>query len=129
VIITMEFTNGSHGTITYLANGDRAFSKERVEVFGGASVAVLDDFRQLELVRGGKRKVTRSHLRQDKGHVTEWQVFAKAIRSGSPAPIAFEDIVATTLTTLRAAESRLSGQPVAVDPAQFIAKAVLHSRE
>ncbi|HEY7098178.1 MAG TPA: bi-domain-containing oxidoreductase [Terriglobales bacterium] len=129
VIITMEFTNGSHGTITYLANGDRAFSKERVEVFGGGSVAVLDDFRQLELVRGGKRKVTRSHLRQDKGHVTEWQVFAKAIRSGSPAPIAFEDIVATTLTTLRAAESRLSGQPVAVDPAQFIAKAVLHSRE
>src|SRR5215472_8502583 len=35
VVAWLEFANGSRGTITYLANGDRAFSKERVEAFGG----------------------------------------------------------------------------------------------
>jgi predicted dehydrogenase len=68
VIITLEFADGSLGTITYVANGDKSFPKERVEVFGGGCVAVLDDFRRLELVRHGRRKVVKSRLRQDKGH-------------------------------------------------------------
>src|SRR5438552_2046794 len=33
VIISLQFANGSHGTVSYLANGDRSYSKERVEVF------------------------------------------------------------------------------------------------
>ena len=44
VLISIRFANGSEGTISYLANGDRAFSKERLEVFGGGAVAVLEDF-------------------------------------------------------------------------------------
>jgi len=126
VIIAIEFANGSQGTISYLANGDRFFSKDRVEVFGGESVAVLDDFRRLELVRGGRRQVIRSRWRQDKGHRGEWEAFAKALRGGGPAPIAFDEIVATTLTTLRAVESRSSGQAVAVDVGGFLTQS--HSR-
>ena len=129
VIVAMEFANGSQGTITYLANGDRAFSKERVEVFGGGSVAVLDDFRSLELVREGRRKLMKARLRQDKGHVAEWRSFVNSIRTGGPAPIAFDEIVATTLTTLRAAESRRTGQPVDIDVARFIADSVVCSQE
>ena len=56
VLISLRFANGSEGTISYLANGDRAFSKERIEVFGGGSAAVLEDFRRLELVRNGEEK-------------------------------------------------------------------------
>jgi predicted dehydrogenase len=68
VIITLEFADGSLGTITYVASGDAAFPKERVEIFGGGTIAVLDDFRRLELVQRGRKKVHRSRLRQDKGH-------------------------------------------------------------
>ena len=115
VIISLQYANGSQGTISYLANGDRTFSKERIEIFGGSAVAVLEDFRNLELVRHGNRQSYRSRLRQDKGHRGEWAAFVDAIRKGGAAPIAYEDILLTTLTTLRALESRASGQALAID--------------
>jgi predicted dehydrogenase/threonine dehydrogenase-like Zn-dependent dehydrogenase len=125
VVIALEFANGSQGAISYLVNGDKSFSKERVEVFGGGSVAVLDDFRRLELVRRGRNQVFRSRLRQDKGHRREWEAMAKATLGGGESPIAFTEIVATTLTTLRAVDSRSSGQPFTVDASAFLTK---HSR-
>jgi predicted dehydrogenase/threonine dehydrogenase-like Zn-dependent dehydrogenase len=121
VVISLIFANGSQGTITYLANGDRSFSKERVEVFGGGAVAVLEDFRRLELVRDGRKQVNQSRLRQDKGHRGEWAAFAAALQNGSEVPIPFAEIVSTTLTTLRAVESQLSGKSMLVDAAAFIA--------
>ena len=57
VIASMRFANGSEGTITYVANGDRSFAKERIEVFGGGSTAVLDDFRRLDLIRDGRSQI------------------------------------------------------------------------
>jgi predicted dehydrogenase/threonine dehydrogenase-like Zn-dependent dehydrogenase len=114
VVCSLRFANGSQGTITYLANGDRAYSKERIEVFGGGSVAVLEDFRRLELVRGGKKHVSRSLFRQDKGHRGEWQAFVKAIQTGAESPIPFREVVSTMLTTFALEESRCLGRPVAV---------------
>jgi predicted dehydrogenase/threonine dehydrogenase-like Zn-dependent dehydrogenase len=120
VLVSLQFANGSQGTITYVANGDRSYSKERVEAFGGGAVAVLEDFRRLELVRHGHKEVVRSRLRQDKGHRGEWEAFAAAIRGGKNAPIAFHEIVASTLATLRAADSRASGSAVPVDAMRFV---------
>ncbi len=120
VIISLQFANGSQGTVSYLANGDRSYSKERVEVFGGGSAAVLDDFRSLDLVRHGRKQTFRSRFRQDKGHQGEWQAFASAIRNGGESPIRFSDIVSTTLTTLGAVESRSSGLPVTVPTETFL---------
>ena len=119
VIISLRFADGSQGTISYLANGDRSYSKERVEVFGGGAVAVLEDFRRLELVRHGKKQTFRSYFRPDKGHRTELEAFAATIRGHGQNPISFEEIVSSTLVTLRAVESRSSGQPIKVDTAAF----------
>jgi predicted dehydrogenase len=41
VVLTFGFPDGSLGTITYLANGDKSFPKERVEVFAAGRVGVL----------------------------------------------------------------------------------------
>ncbi len=120
IIVSLRFANGSHGTISYLANGDRSYSKERVEAFGGGAVAVLEDFRRLELVRHGKKETFHAPLRQDKGHRAELEAFADAVCGRGAPPIPFDDIVSTTLTTLRAVESRSSGESVAVDTAAFI---------
>jgi len=120
VMISVRFGNGSEAIISYLANGDRSFSKERIEVFGGGSSALLDDFRRMELVRNGRAQKVRSRLRQDKGHRAEWAAFVDNIRLGKYAPISFEDIVCSTLATLRAEESRMAGKPLAVDAAGFL---------
>jgi len=119
VVVSLEFANGSMGTISYLVNGDRALSKERVEVFGGGAVAVLEDFRFLQLVQHGRKQTIRSRWRQDKGHRGEWKAFANFIRSGSASPIPFEEIVAATLATLRAAESQRTGLPMALNLEEF----------
>ncbi len=124
ILISLRFENGSEGTIHYLANGDRAFSKERVEVFGGGAVAVLDDFRKLEMTRFGKTSSISTRWRQDKGHRGEWQAFAEALRSGGAAPISPESIVSTTLTTFCIQKSRASGQPVMVDSQAFVRAAL-----
>jgi predicted dehydrogenase/threonine dehydrogenase-like Zn-dependent dehydrogenase len=124
VLISLRFENGSEGTIHYLASGDRSFSKERVEVFGGGAVAVLDDFRKLEMTRFGKKSTVSARWRQDKGHRGEWQAFAESVRSGGPAPIPFESIVSSTLTTFCIQKSRSSGRPIIVDTRAFMQAAL-----
>ena len=119
LLISMKFANGSQGTISYFANGDRSYSKERVEVFGGGRVAVLEDFRRLELVKQGRKRVFHSLLRQDKGHSGEWKAFVTTLRTGAEAPIPFNEIVSTTLATLRVLDSRYSGRAETVEPANF----------
>ncbi|HMH01099.1 MAG TPA: Gfo/Idh/MocA family oxidoreductase, partial [Terriglobales bacterium] len=120
LVISLQFANGSQGTISYLANGDKSYSKERLEVFGGGRVAVLEDFRRLELVRQGRKRVFRSLFWQDKGHSGEWKAFATALRTGAEAPIPFDEIVSTTLATLRVLDSRASGRTQAVNSVDFI---------
>jgi len=102
---TIEFRNGSIGTITYVANGDKSFPKERIEVFGGGAAAVLDNFRTLEMLRNGSRQVIRSRFRQDKGHRGEWEVIIKAINCNDSWPISFEEMLSAALTSLRLVNS------------------------
>ncbi|HKY53531.1 MAG TPA: bi-domain-containing oxidoreductase, partial [Anaerolineales bacterium] len=67
ISMTFTFPDGSIGVVDYLANGDKALPKERVEVFCGGKIAVLDDFVSLQTVEDGKKKETKGT--QDKGWV------------------------------------------------------------
>ncbi|OGO32318.1 MAG: hypothetical protein A2136_05100 [Chloroflexi bacterium RBG_16_54_11] len=121
VVLTLSFPDGSLGTVSYLANGNKAFPKERVEVFAGGRVAVLDDFRTLELVHQGKRQVFRSPLRQDKGHRSEWQAFSAAITSGGQPPIPYEQLFGVTEATFAAVDALRSRKSVTIEPFLFAA--------
>jgi len=114
VVLTFTFPDGSLGTLTYLANGDKAFPKERVEVFAGGRVGVLDDFRMLELVQAGRRDVQRSRLRQDKGHAAAWQAFVAAIAAGGPPPIPYEQLFGVTAATFAAVQAVCQGERLAI---------------
>lgn len=106
---SLRFADGSIGTITYVANGDKSFSKERVEMFVQGKIAVLDDFRELQMIHDGKRTVTKSRLKIDKGHRGEWQAFAQAIRGGSASPIPFNALLNSTVATF--ALARAASEP------------------
>jgi len=114
LLITLEFANGSLGSITYVANGDKGFGKEFLEIFGGGLSARLDDYRTLR-IRQGKQSVERvARLRQDKGHRAEWQALVAHLTGRGAVPIAFEDIVGSTKATLAAQRSLLAGEPVLI---------------
>ena len=120
VVVSLVFADGSSGTITYVANGDKAFSKERLEVFGGGAVAVLDDFRRLELVRGGRKQVVKSRFSQDKGHRGELDAFIHALKNGGPWPISLRVMAAVSLATFAIGESLQRGEAVEIDVDGFI---------
>ena len=124
VVASFKFVNGTVGTISYLANGDKSASKERVEVFGGGAIAILEDFRRLELVRNGRKQVTRARWTQDKGHKAEMRAFVDALRGETGMLIPFEQIVGSTLATLRLQNSCQTGQPLRVELGEFVASAL-----
>jgi predicted dehydrogenase/threonine dehydrogenase-like Zn-dependent dehydrogenase len=108
--MTFTFPDGSIGLVDYLANGDRSFPKERLEVFCGGRVAVLDDFRELETIYEGRRKVYRKA--RDKGWHGEWVAFIRAIQEGLEPPIPYEQLVGVTRATLAAMESLRTGKTI-----------------
>jgi predicted dehydrogenase len=103
VSMTFTFPDGSIGIVDYLANGDKSVAKERVELFCGGQIAVLDDFVSLQTVRDGKTKEVKSA--QNKGWVDEWKAFAKSIREGGEPPIPYEQLISVTKATFAAVES------------------------
>lgn len=113
VAVTLGFPDGSVGTLHYLANGDRAVTKERVEVFCGGRVAVLDDFRSLVLVDDGRKRKLSG--KGDKGHRTAWAVFVQALLHGGPAPIPYDQIFGGTRATFATLQSLKEGRPVQIN--------------
>jgi polar amino acid transport system substrate-binding protein len=113
VFITLRFSDGSNGSIAYLAEGDKALAKERVEIYGEGKTFVLDDFRSATTYRGG-REETAKLRNQDKGQASEVRAVCAVVTEGTDAPIALNDLAATTRATFRIRESLRTGLPVEV---------------
>ncbi|MFO8100836.1 MAG: bi-domain-containing oxidoreductase [Dehalococcoidia bacterium] len=115
VVVTITMKNGSLATITYVANGDKSFPRERVEIFGGGSACVIDNFKSMLFTRGSKRKKMRK-FNKDSGHGAEFSAFFSAIQGNLQMPVDFEEYVYTTLGTLGIERSLREGRPVDIDP-------------
>ncbi len=115
VSIALRMTDGSIGTIHYLANGDPSVPKEYVEVFCGQRTAILDNYRSLSLHQRNK-SATHRLFNQAKGHSEEIEAFVSAVVSGGPMPIDCETLIAVTQTTLLVHASLDLGEPVAYVP-------------
>ena len=102
VSISLGFEDGSIGTVHYLANGSKAFPKERLEVFAAGRVLQLDNFRKLQGF--GWPGFNKLNLwRQDKGQKACAAAFIKAIAQGGPAPIPFDEIVEVARVSIEVA--------------------------
>ena len=113
VVLTLSFGDGSIGTIVYASGGDRSLPKEYLEVLGGGTAAVLDDFRTLRLhSRGQTSRPGGQFSRQDKGHAAELSAFLDAVRFGKESPVNPEAAAHVTRVTFAAVESVRAGLPV-----------------
>ena len=105
--IQLVFSDGSTGTIHYLANGDKRFPKERLEVFCAGKVLAMDNFKTLKGFGWKGFKTIRS-WRQDKGHANAVQAFVNACREpDGNLPIPFDHMVEATKISIELANSQV----------------------
>ena len=104
VSITLSFEDGSFGTVHYLANGNKSFPKERLEVFCGGGILQLDNFRKLKGYSWpGFNKM--NLWSQDKGNQACATEFVNAVREGKSSPISFEELMEVSRISIEIAES------------------------
>ncbi len=106
VSILLRYRNGSQGVINYFPNGNKAYSKERVEVYSQNRTMIIDNFRQSKYYgfKGSGMKKS-----QDKGHYEQFRRFVESVKSGGGATIPFEEVINTTEASIAAVESLTTG--------------------
>ncbi|TET72652.1 MAG: oxidoreductase [Candidatus Aminicenantes bacterium] len=111
--ITLKFSDGSVGNIIYAASGDKAFSRERIEVFFDGNTIVCDDFRRTHFYLGGKISKFKTSS-QEQGYEQELRHFFDAVSGRSTAVVNNRDVFTSTLTTFKINESLDKGEAVSV---------------
>ncbi|MFX0132866.1 MAG: bi-domain-containing oxidoreductase [Candidatus Hodarchaeota archaeon] len=93
-ITNIKYGDGSIANLIYTSLGNKAFPKERIEIFAENKVFVIDDFKKLT-ISGPKEKGFKLKI-MNKGHFEELVEFAKALRSGNNFLIPLEQLISAT---------------------------------
>jgi hypothetical protein len=88
-IVTLEFEDGSVGTVVYTGAGSAEAGKERIEVFAGGATLILEDYRSLR-VFGLKARGLETRA-VEKGQREQLENFARALRGEEDLQITAED--------------------------------------
>jgi len=104
--ILLKYKNGSTGVINYFANGNKAYSKERIEVYYQGKNLIIDNFRRLDGYGYGKGLTSKIlKTKQDKGHQKQFELLKNNWEAGGEPLIPFSEIVNTTKASFAAIES------------------------
>ena len=112
VTINMAFVNGSTASISYFSNGNKKLEKERLEVFYGGQVAIIEDFKSMSMY-GGRYERTRLK-RPDRGHEGQIDRFLYSIKNGTSAPISMNEIYHSMQTTFKVEESIINHRMISL---------------
>lgn len=110
--ILLQYENGSTGVINYFANGSKAYSKERIEVYAQERTIITDNFRVTEGY--GTSNFSKLKTNVDKGHAAQFALLVERIKTGGQALIPIDEIVNTTLASFAAIESLMERRWVEV---------------
>jgi predicted dehydrogenase/threonine dehydrogenase-like Zn-dependent dehydrogenase len=111
--VSLEFADGSIGTIHYFGNGAKSYPKETLEVFCDGKVLRLDNFRRL--TGHGWTQFRKMRLwRQDKGHRQEFRRFIDAVVRGAAPVMPFDQIENVMMATFAAMRAMQEGSYVLV---------------
>lgn len=95
VIVNLVFKDGSIGTLSYLANGNKSYPKEQMSLFCEGKVFELDNYKKVNgYGANGIKKWS-----QNKGHKEEMMSFVENIKSSKHNLISLESLINTTLAT------------------------------
>lgn len=112
VSILMKYENGTNAVINYFANGSKAYSKERIEVYSQEKILVIDNWRVL--TGFGTKGFSKMKTRLDKGHKEQFRLLVESVKTGK-AIIPFDEIVNTTKASFAAVQSLKEGKWIDID--------------
>ena len=113
VVITLKFADGSLGNITYTASGDKAFSREQVEIFCEGMTIISTDFKQTVTYRDGKKQSFKS-MSQEMGYREELQHFSDVLTGEASSLITLNDIFLSTQAVCSINKSIQQNSPVTI---------------
>lgn len=111
--LLLKFANGSTGVVNYFANGSKAYSKERIEIYSQERTLILDNWRKLKAF--GFKGFSGMKSKMDKGHKEQFSQIVNQIINGGDALIDFDSLVNTTRASFAAIESLKTGGWVNVE--------------
>ncbi len=114
VVISLKFGDGSIGNILYTASGDKAFSRELVEIFSENKTIVIKDYRLTEYYCSGKKKTFKT-FNQEMGHKEELKSFFDVIKGKSVEIMTPQEIFLSALTVFKINESLHTGNSVKIE--------------
>lgn len=97
-VAVSKFADGSVCTLTYTALGDKAYPKERMEIFADGKVIVMDDYTSV-VIHGGKHKGWAAQTVQ-KGQYEELVALADHLQGKRPWPISLKEQLEATRIAL-----------------------------
>jgi predicted dehydrogenase len=109
--ILLKYENGTNAVINYFANGNKAYSKERVEAYNQEKTLVIDNWRILSGY--GIKGFSKMRTKLDKGHKTQFKLLVESITTGQQI-IPFDEIVNTSKASFAAIQSLKEGRWVEV---------------
>ena len=108
----MQFNNGSSAAINYFSNGNKAYDKERIEVFSQGKTLILENWKRL--TGFGFKGFSSSSSSQDKGHARQFSLLANRFTGVGASLIPFDSIYNTSKAAIAATESLLERRWVTI---------------
>jgi predicted dehydrogenase/threonine dehydrogenase-like Zn-dependent dehydrogenase len=105
--IMLKYENGTNAVINYFANGSKAYSKERIEVYHQERTLVMDNWRKL--TGYGFKNFSSASSSQDKGHQNQFKQLIESVQKGGDQIIAIDEIINTSKASFAAIESLKTG--------------------
>lgn len=111
--ITVRYSDGSVGCLSYLTQGGRSTPKERLEVSGGGETLVMDNFARLDHYQVNGRTKTLRGYGGAKGQKEEMAAFARLCRTAK-ANWEFDQTIKVNWLTLLAETAAREGRTIEI---------------
>ena len=111
--ILVKLENGSTGVVNYFANGSKAYSKERIEVYSQGKTIVMDNF--IKTKGYGIKGFSGLKTKLDKGHKTQFGKIVEEIKKGSIELIPYEELINVTKASFAAIQSLKNGKWIEIE--------------
>lgn len=114
IAVSFKLTDGSVGTLIYSASGDKAYSREALEIFFDGKTISSKDFRVSEFHQGGKTDTFKTRS-QEMGYTEELKNFIECV-GGKTQPVVTTIEMFETMKAIFAIERALAtAQVIALD--------------